>query len=531
MFSSQVWGERPVIHLGVNSVLPNQRSALRKLSTLVGIVAIISLFVLSGFAVPEQANNRLDGRLIGRESQESVKVVIQTNGHSGEALLNVIRAQGCEITFVYSLIDGLAATCPGRALVPLSQLADVTFVEADDPANFPLDASRPQVKGDLAFANFGVNGSGVKVAVLDSGINKSHSGFAGVNWGEEHVFFSDFNTADDTSPISHGTHTTCIIACTDSTYKGIAFGATILNGKIGDDGPLPSAFIAALEWAVNKSADVVLAELGAQVSNCSGTDSMSIAVNKASNKTLVVIPAGNSGPENNSIWSPGCAEHALTVGAINDGNNLAIFSSGGPTGDGRMKPDIVAPGVDIISAHKFGGFEAVSGTSFSAPHAAGAAALMKQARSKLFSDELKAIIRLTADDLGLPLVFQGTGRLDVEEAVNRSLSWAYVINLTHNEVFPSPAPKGQNFDFVMHVNNTGNTEANATVATVVSIVPGQLNLVNDDPVHNIGVVLGREHQQSTWVMKANRATTYTVTFNLTADGVSTQAFSRQIVVQ
>jgi len=90
--------------------------------------------------------------------------------------------------------------------------------------------------------------------------------------------------------------------------------------------------------------------LGAEIDPCDGTDAISQAVDKAVSKgVVVVVAAGNSGPDAGTITSPGCSKKGITVGAVDDNDNVPSWSSRGPTDDGRVKPDLVAPGVGITS--------------------------------------------------------------------------------------------------------------------------------------------------------------------------------------
>jgi hypothetical protein len=159
---------------------------------------------------------------------------------------------------------------------------------------------------------------------------------------------------------------------------------------------------------------------------------------------VVVQAAGNSGPGSETIISPGNAFNIITVGAIDDSNTadiaddtLASWSSRGPTGDGRPKPDVVAPGVNIWSV-ELGtqGYHQLSGTSMAAPHVAGTVALTLHANPDLTPAQVKAILRQTArlnNNLnGLTVNDRGHGIIDAYEAVQLAQS---VANIDRNKMY------------------------------------------------------------------------------------------------
>jgi hypothetical protein len=165
--------------------------------------------------------------------------------------------------------------------------------------------------------------------------------------------------------------------------------------------------------------------LGAEIDPCDGTDAISQAVDKAVSKgVVVVVAAGNSGPDSGTITSPGCSKKGITVGAVDDNDNVPSWSSRGPTDDGRVKPDLVAPGVGITSTWKDNSFKSLSGTSMSTPHVSGVVALLLETDSSLKPDDVKEALKSTALDLGLDENTQGAGRVDAYEA------YIYVANVT-----------------------------------------------------------------------------------------------------
>ncbi|WBB61487.1 S8 family serine peptidase [Streptomyces sp. WMMC500] len=292
-----------------------------------------------------------------------------------------------------------------------------------------LDRSVAQIGAPEVWQG-GHDGRGVTVAVLDTGVDAAHPDLAGRV--DEARNFSDSPTTGDA--FGHGTHVAATVAGSgagsDGSRKGVAPGARLLVGKVlGDDGfGSQSQVLAGMEWAANAGADVVNMSLGTDGAT-DGTDALSLGLNRltAETGTLFVASAGNNGPGSATVGSPGAADAALTVGAVDRDESLAGFSSRGPrVGDLAVKPDITAPGVDIVAARAAGTamgtpvddlYTAASGTSMAAPHVAGAAALIAQRHPDWTAQQLKDALVSTArrhDDL--TVYEQGGGRVDAARA-------------------------------------------------------------------------------------------------------------------
>lgn len=301
----------------------------------------------------------------------------------------------------------------------------------DGPVRASLDQSVPQIGAPQAW-EAGHTGEGTTVAVLDTGIDATHPELADAVAGEQN--FTDADSATD--KFGHGTHVASIITGEGEKYRGVAPDAKLLNGKVLDDngGGYESWIIAGMEWAATGGADVINMSLGSP-SSSDGTDPMSQAVNQLTAETgvLFVIAAGNSGPSDQSIGSPAAADAALTVGAVDREDQLAEFSSRGPRfGDDAIKPDITAPGVDIVAAKAKEGqigdpvddsHVSLSGTSMATPHVAGAAAILAGQHPDWTAEPLKASLMGSAiPNDGLSVYEQGAGRVDVAAAVRSTVS-------------------------------------------------------------------------------------------------------------
>ena len=301
-----------------------------------------------------------------------------------------------------------------------------------------LDVSGPLVNVSAAW-NSGYNGSGIKICVVDTGIDKLHPALVGRVLNE-----ADFTGEDNPNDVfNHGTHVAGIAAGSDSTYRGMAFAATLLNAKVCyDNGDcFDTDIIDGVDWCVENGADIITLSLGGFASTADGSDGLSSYLDGIVDMGKVVtVAAGNSGPglggnsncrkfnstgSSNSICSPGLAHKVITVGSSNTAkagiaDSLSGFSSRGPTDDGRIKPDLLAPGSIITSANSkwetSAKFISVEGTSMSTPHIAGIAALMLQARNNLTPAEVKAIMMNSALDLNgnfSKTSDKGAGRIDV----------------------------------------------------------------------------------------------------------------------
>ncbi|MEV7525334.1 S8 family serine peptidase [Streptomyces sp. NPDC091371] len=294
-----------------------------------------------------------------------------------------------------------------------------------------LERSTQQVAATAAWAA-GFDGKGTKVAVLDTGTDLEHPDLKGRVAASKN--FTDSDTDADRQ--GHGTHTISTVggsgAESGGAKKGVAPGAELLSGKVLNDGGygLDSWIIAGMEWAVESKADVVSMSLG-DPSQTACDDPLAAAAEKLSQQgPLFVIAAGNSGPGNNTVSSPGCAASVLTVGAVDRDDKTASFSSRGPAGlQHTLKPEIAAPGVGISAANAGGrgvyAYQSMSGTSMATPHVAGAAAIVKQRHPDWTAQQIKAAL-IGSADTGVPgdVRETGGGRLDVKAAIDTTVTSA-----------------------------------------------------------------------------------------------------------
>jgi subtilisin family serine protease len=294
-----------------------------------------------------------------------------------------------------------------------------------------LDRSAPQIGAPRAW-ELGYEGDGIVVAVLDTGVEDTHPDLV-----DKIIVSRNFMSGPDGDQDGHGTHVASVIAgsgaASGGRYRGIAPGAQLLSGKVCARIDCPeSSVIAGMQWAV--------AEEGAQVVNMSlgdtdlpGFDPVEEAVSSlaAQYAVLFVIAAGNAGPDRGTIARPGNLAAALTVGAVDRDGRVATFSSRGMTvGELLLKPDLTAPGVDIVAARAAGTdgyvsvdefYSSVGGTSNATPHASGAAALLFQQHPNWAPADVKAaLMGSAAFNPAESTLDQGAGQLDIPTALDTS---------------------------------------------------------------------------------------------------------------
>ena len=288
----------------------------------------------------------------------------------------------------------------------------------------------------------GLTGKGMTVALIDSGVDVTHPDLAGRVAAQ--VDFSPVATGGAPTStgvhdlLGHGTAVASIAAgsgaASDGRYRGVAPDATIVSAKVGDWDVAESSVIAGMEWAAGtEHAAVVNMSLG--FADAPGDDPVETALNDLSERygTLFVVASGNEGDNGNNpnaaedydVGSPATAADALSVGAVDHDDQLAVFSGRGPRlGDDAVEPDLTAPGVDITAARSAdaqgsGAYAGgLWGTSEAAPHAAGSAVLLKQEHPDWTGSMLKAALMGTARPTpGVGVFAQGAGRVDVAGAL------------------------------------------------------------------------------------------------------------------
>ncbi|NJF26125.1 S8 family serine peptidase [Thermococcus sp. Bubb.Bath] len=385
--------------------------------------------------------------------QDVSTIIMFDNQQDKKNAITILKFMGAKIKYDYKAIPAVAVTLKVHDLLAIagmidtgffgnSQLSGVQFIQDDykiqaDVDLEGLDESTAQISAPQVW-NVGYDGSGVTVAVVDTGIDASHPDLQGkvIGWKD---FVNNRTTPYDDQ--GHGTHVAGIIASTGAAsngqYKGVAPGAKLVGVKVlnSQGSGSVSTIIAGIDWVIqNKdkyNISVINLSLGGSQSS-DGTDALSQEVDKAWEDGIAVcVAAGNSGPDTYTVGSPAAAPDVITVGAVDKNDVITYFSSRGPTADGRLKPEVVAPGNWIISDRAAGTqltsetvgqyYVAASGTSMATPHVSGAVALLREAHPDWTPDKIKYVLEITADVVNssaIAGVAYGAGRINVYEALN-----------------------------------------------------------------------------------------------------------------
>ena len=359
------------------------------------------------------------------ESEQAIPLILRLDVSRGlQPLLSAGRTVAA-VRYEYRLLPMAALLATPGQIYALRDDPAIDRLWYDLPVQVCLDFSAPLIQAPRVWGA-GVTGRGVRVALLDTGLDVAHPDLRGRVVGSA-VFAGD-NLLDRHG---HGTHVAGIIGGNGSAsagrYRGVAPDVTFLVARVLDDrgAGWSSDVMAGLDWAVMQ---------GARVANLSlssghygdGSDALSLFCDATVQQGVVVCTAaGNDGPASHTIGAPGCSRQALTVGASTDADGIAEFSAHGPTADGRIKPDVIFPGVLITSTRARGAsmgaslgdyYTEASGTSMATAHASGAAALLLEADPSLTPAEVKARLLSGAKDLGRNAQMQGAGRGDAYAA-------------------------------------------------------------------------------------------------------------------
>ncbi|RFU82916.1 peptidase S8 [Streptomyces triticagri] len=444
------------------------------------------------------ADGRLDERLfdvarLGSKAsrkayEDGLRVIVGYRGAASAARAQVRDAGSTKVRRTLKALNAEALTTPSDDLPALwksltredngvtrDTATGVDRVWLDATVKARLDVSVPQIGADKVW-EAGYDGTGVKVAVVDTGVDETHPDLAGRQIAEKN--FSDSEDAKDRQ--GHGTHVASTVAGSGAKsgekFKGVAPGAELIDAKVlGDTGSGDeSGIISGIEWAVGQGADIVNMSLGGV--DAPGVDPLEEAVDHytESDGVLFAVAAGNEGPGASTIGTPGSADSALTVGAVDGDDRMADFSSRGPRiGDGAIKPDVTAPGVDITAASAPGsaiaeeygedpeGYVTISGTSMATPHVAGSAALLKQQHPDWTAAQLKGVLTASAKDTGFSAFEQGSGRVQADRATGASV-YAEEASLNFGTA-AWPHEDDEPIDRTLTYRNAGDTDVTLTL--------------------------------------------------------------------
>ena len=316
-----------------------------------------------------------------------------------------------------------------EAIAEMDEVELIRWETIDDVVT--MNDSVRVIEAFETWREFNVRGTGVKVAVMDSGVDKTHPALA------QNVIDEFDATGEGLNPGSHGTHVAGTIASRDAVYQGVAPEARIINLKVltAAGGGQPAWVIKGFEEAVRRGARVANLSLGwseplhGWVCNDGDCILCRAGDNASRLGVVVVVAAGNEGGVGGAslkIRHPGAAREVITVAAVDKAKVLAGFSSPGP-GSARLspgspiritKPDIAGPGVSIRSTIPGGGFANFNGTSMASPHVAGVAALAIQQHPEARPTTIKKLLEHTAESLPYSPTQVGYGMVNTYSVVS-----------------------------------------------------------------------------------------------------------------
>lgn len=350
------------------------------------------------------------------------KIVVFKAGTDNTAAEEIIVKAGGAVKKPLRLINGYAAVMPSKAAEKaLAANPRVLRIDNDDIVTIskaPKGATPPpqpaetlpwgidRIDADLAWA--AVNGTGVNVAIIDTGIDKNHPDLidnikGGINVINVHKSYQDDN--------GHGTHVAGIIGAVDNEIGVVGVAPKVNIYAIKALNSAGSGYISdiieGLQWTIGK-ADVINMSLGSNYDNLSLHQAI---INVYNAGITVVAAAGNDGPDSNSVDYPARYPEVIAVSAVDSNGQVAYWSSRGP------EVDLAAPGVNINSTWNNDFYNTISGTSMAAPHVTGTVALTISAKGRLTPDKMKAYLKSTAENIWLAPELQGAGLTDAEAAV------------------------------------------------------------------------------------------------------------------
>ena len=348
--------------------------------------------------------------------------------------------------------NGFSISATGDEISALRSIPGVKKIHEDF-----IVASQPIVATSSTTSSIitpdSLSAKGVKIGIIDTGIDYGHEALGG-GFGDGFRVKGGYDFVNnDTDPMDdngHGTHVAGIVAGHSSTIQAIAYNSELFAYKVlnAQGSGHASDVLAAMEMAVSDSIDIINLSLGSSSGN--PNDILSEAVNRVVASGIVVVAAAGNTGEYESIHSPGVAKYALTVGAT-DGNNIASFSARGPVSNGyEIKPDVVAPGVGILSAKNGGGYITMSGTSMATPLVTAIAAVIKEIHPDWNAFQIKDAIISNAQDLNAHLFAQGNGTVS-----NKIFSTGVVVSPAHISFgFDPPTMTQWNHSDTIQIFNT-----------------------------------------------------------------------------
>jgi len=377
-----------------------------------------------------------------QKKHQRVRILLEAKDEESlERIQAAVQKAGGKIEQSFDIGDISVIEVQSDKVEELSEAIGVEQISTEKDYVAFLADRIPAFSVDTVWSN-NITGKNVKIAILDTGVGPHDA----INVAAAESFVSGEDTTDQNG---HGTHVAGIA-------QGIAKDALIYNAKVlnKNGGGTTSQILAGINWAVQQDADIISMSFGGMFTELDGP--LASAVKEAiQNGVVFVVASGNCKQGCGGFYgvtTPGNVKEVITVGAVDDNNVVASFSSG-DTFDGYIKPDVVAPGIDITSAWLNNGQKTLSGTSMSAPFVAGMTALLLEKEPGLTHEQVKQRLErvaVDAGDIGKDTSY-GSGLVNVlaligvEVQTNFSASQEPSLPVEEN-TFATPPPDQPEFD-------------------------------------------------------------------------------------
>ncbi|UCD91884.1 MAG: S8 family serine peptidase [Methanobacteriota archaeon] len=344
--------------------------------------AVFGLLVLSGMSMVIAQDNAEVQVLVGFDSHVNVEL---------------IESYGGRVEYVYDNLPIVLATIPENRIAALSHNHQIEYVEENGIGQITaqtLPWGVDKIDAELVWADPN-KGTGIKIAILDSGMDYNHP-----DLNDNYVAGYDFYGSDDDDPMDengHGTHVAGTVAAEDNDFGvvGVAPEADLYIGKVSDAiGHVPVAdLVQGIDWAITNGADIISMSLGYQVHYQSLEDACDRAY--IDNGIIVVAAAGNDGRGKlDTVDYPARYASVIAVSATDSRNKVPSWSSKGPS------VELAAPGVSVYSTVPNNDYDYYSGTSMSTPHVSGTAALVMIEYPSMTASQVRQKLASSARDLG-----------------------------------------------------------------------------------------------------------------------------------
>jgi len=453
---------------------------------LITVIFILSLVNPNSAEIPYKDEHQNPGKLASDlrgkikmlSNEEKIPVIIFLDKKDAE--LKEIKDIN-RLKRKYKLIDAISAELDKGEIEDLKDNPHVKKIYYDrvihalpikNDKKIKISTSAETIGAYYVQDHLNYTGRNITVAVIDTGIDYTHPDLGGY-FGEGYKVKDGYDFInEDSDPMDdngHGTHCAGIVAA-NGNIKGIAPDADLLAVKVLDSNGEGhnSIVLAGIDWAVSHGADIITLSLGENQQPNDGMEPLDLIVNAAVEKGIVVVAAaGNEGPGTGTIAHPASTEKVISVGASNDrgtvntdDDTIAEFSCRGPSAFGRFDPDVVAPGVGIYSTWLNESYYSATGTSMSAPHVAGAAALLLEYNRNLTPIMIKSLLIHSAGGITGHPFEAGAGLINITRAIESGTE--ALIN--NDDCWEESIIAGMNTTAVLKIKNNHEYSMNFSIS-------------------------------------------------------------------